>query len=191
MKQSLASRMVILCQECGKEIENVKTWKEKLCKNCKLIKKNKYMNNYMKDYISSNPELRKKRIENSAIRNAQRNGSSGIGPHLSKKGAIPDFERERKIIFKEKKRVFRRGCGWLSNGVDSIRWAEKKLDLSRRGCIQYLPKPNIINFEDVCSHCCYASFPNGIQEKGICGLGKKPDGIWDTSKMCYEMLNAK
>ena len=89
----------------------------------------------------------------------------------------------------EVKRILRYGTHRYNK--DAVRWAECKLDCSRTGCIQYLAPPSIFDFENVCFHCCHALFPNGVHEKGICELGKKPDGIWDTSRMCYEMLNAK
>ena len=187
------------CEDCNVILDNYKNSNKKLCPNCfkKREREQKRSwwkktretrNEYHRDYYWDNPSFRKQKINQNNINNNKRLGSSGLGPHLSNHCGDIDFELEEQTVKNEVKRILRYGTHRYNK--DAVKWAEYKLDCSRAGVVQYLAPPSIYNFEDVCGHCYWASFPNGCDEKGICKLGKRPDGIWDISLMCCEVLEA-
>lgn len=159
--------LIIECLECGENISN-RFPSAIYCRDC----------NKKREKI----RLRK--------RDRKKIGTTGLTSQLYRDiNSIPDFEEERRRVNGEKKRTFKNGCSWLIYGKASIEWAKHRLDRSKKGIIRYLPPPLIVNFEDVCGHCSYAEFPNGINEKGICLLNKC-DYIYDTSLMCWEIIQS-
>lgn len=178
----------IPCNKCGKRFiaDSLCRWICDECRN-KPRDRREYSFNYR---MKNRNEIAKYHQHYNTFK---RVGTGNLGSHCKKhNGGECDFASEEKTVHNEHTRIFKYQAKNIH--VDSLfQYAKKRLDkraLHHDG-IFYLPNPSMFDFENICFHCFYASFPNGIDEKGVCKLGKRPDGIWDISKMCYEMRNAK
>jgi len=191
------------CEDCGTQIDNYENGNKKLCGNCSKNHKRNYKRKWWKntreirnakhrDYYWDNSSFRKHRIEQFKLINKNRLGVSGLGQHLSNHCGDVDFELEEKVVKNEVDRIFRYGTSRYNR--DAVRWAEWKLQkraLGHRG-IWYLTNIAlcVIDETNTCWNCWYSDFPFGQNEIGLCSLGKHPNGIYDHTKMCDEMLRS-
>lgn len=208
-RQFRSDTMRLFCEQCGKEIHDFKSGNKKYCDDCRRLihnarqriyfhsdagqaTKRRFLErhpHYKRDWWrekAKDPEFLKKHREKQRRWREERNGASELSPHLFRKNGKPCFERECKIVQREKNNFLR--YGYRRNIKDKVRWAERKLAKCKleHEKIRLMAPSAQKNFEDICEHCFYADFPNGIDEKGICMMGKKPY-IWNTSHMCYWM----
>lgn len=172
----------MVCKHCGKHFvsDTVQRWVCDECREKRLKEKQANKNFFYR--LRNYKKLSEYHHHYNLFR---RKGMGSLGANISRDtvGEI-DFEREERVVRNELNNI--RYGRYRTN---SLKWIEKRFEeiTSEKHGIWYLF--NIIpqNFEDVCGHCFYASFPNGIDEKGECKLGKKPNGLWDITPMCWEM----